>query len=126
MNRKAHNFDVFDSTAVPKKALAFFGLGYKGALLLLLSVLYFLQMVDAVGTHILVSSGIVQEGNALISNIVLSGNFITLKAGGTLACVVLLYLFGHRFPKGALLTSLAAVIIYDFVLISNAVIIARL
>ncbi len=90
--------------------------GHAGRLLLLM---FGLQMVDAVVTHLLVGRGHVQEGNPLMASIVDDGNFVLLKVAGFLVCLPIMLALFRRFPRLTTMTASSVIAFYGIVISWN-------
>ena len=85
----------------------------------LLILLAGFEIADGIITHLLVRSGVVQEGNPLMAVIVGEGNFLTLKVIGALFCVLTLWYLYRRFRKVTLIAASSVVAFYGVVIAWN-------
>lgn len=84
------------------------------------TIFCFLEMLDALVTYWGVNSGLVEEGNHLIAQMVGSWNFILLKfIGAILSGLILLKLHEH-FPKVTLAAAVSISLLYFGVLVWNS------
>lgn len=85
-------------------------------LLILLSIF---EISDGLMTQLLVSSGMVSEGNPIMRSIVSQGNFLLLKLVGIAISVLIIWTVYKRLPDFALAITSSIVIFYGAVLFWN-------
>ena len=77
------------------------------------------QVWDGLVTQVFVNNGLAHEANPLMSSLVSGGNFLLLKILGALLCLPILWLVYKRFPRLALASTAALVVLYAVVLTWN-------
>ena len=85
----------------------------------LLTLMSSLNITDGLMTDHFVRQGSVQEGNRLVANIVMGGNFLWLKIPGALLCAVVLWALSRRFPRLAGIITASVSVFYGVVIIWN-------
>ena len=85
----------------------------------LLGTLLSLVVADGLISQFLIESGIGQEGNLLLKNLVAEGSFLIIKMCGAIICVLILWNMAKRVPKLVLIVSVSFVAIYTAILFWN-------
>jgi hypothetical protein len=85
----------------------------------LLLVLFALVVADGLITEFLIKSGLGQETNPLLSDLVVGKNFLNIKVAGAFLAVIALWGISRKWPRVALLTTLAFMVCYTGILIWN-------
>jgi hypothetical protein len=85
----------------------------------LLGTLLGLVVADGFISQFLIKSGLGQEGNPLLKNIVAEGNFLIVKMCGAVICVLILWNMAKRTPRLVFIVSVSLVSIYTAILFWN-------
>jgi len=84
----------------------------RGHMIFVLLLMAQFQLWDGVITHVFVRGGLAREGNALMSNLVYSGDFLLLKIVSVAILALVLWFIFKRFPRLAISTTAGIAIFY--------------
>ena len=85
----------------------------------ILGLLFGLEILDGLLTHLLIGNGLGEEVNPLLQAIGLGGNFILFKISGGILAVFLLWTIYKRRPMVALVCTSSFVVVYEVIVAWN-------
>jgi hypothetical protein len=95
-------------------------------MLALLALFAFSMLLDTVATQVMVSRGIVHEGNPVMASLISSGHFVGFKVFGLILCSALLWMVYRRFPRLSVSCVLGSLLLCAGILFWNTLIITGL